>query len=231
MSAADKVKLDAVVSHLRLSWLQDAVAKCGFTNPVDYFRDFLENLGDTDDSSLPATVTFDASPGGVLNLQTNTTANRAANWILGYGVSTTLAPFPVGATKGFYLAMRCKLGTAVNAETEVGMWGSRSAAGPVLGVKGSVSTAKFSASGFQNGGNLISTVNVDTNWHTMILYRPEGGSLTYFAVDGETPVSANSYQTLFPTPIVLTAQNGPTTAANRQLLVDAITCVTERHSG
>lgn len=229
MSGADKAKLDAIPSaYLRSIWLQDAVSKCGFTNPVDYWRDMMEDLSDAADGGAPGTQAFDATLGGVLNLQSSTTSSTVIGRIFGYNLNTSFAPFPAGATKGFYLAMRCKVPTAVDGQTILALYGSRGASGPRLGVNGSVSTTKFSAANFQNGGNLVSTVNIDTNWHNLVLYRPEGGSLTYLSVDGETPVSANSYQDA-ASPLAVYAQNGAT-AANRQLLVDCITCIAQRYT-
>lgn len=201
-------------------WTKRAVERCRFSDPSIYFRDFQEAGTDLADVSGTGSQAIQATRGGTLLLQTGATASSKGGRIIEWNLhaSNGFAPLEVGAASEFYFATRLKVTTAIDAQTEAAVYGSRSGGGPQLGVVGSVSATKFVAAGFSSGGNLVSNVNVDTSWHVLELWRYN--SVTVFAVDGVPQASGNCYVAVAAPPVIL-CLNG-TTATNRGLEVDAL---------
>lgn len=90
----------------------------------------------------------------------------------------------------FYWAFRAAVTTAIDAEAIAAMVNGGSCS---IGVNGALSTTKYVCD-FNNGSALTSSVDIDTAEHLFEIWRD--GTTTYFAVDGETPVSGTGiYQT------------------------------------
>lgn len=204
-------------------WRVRAQFLCGFTAPRFLFREFQEDLGDIGDNAGTGSQAY--VDGTIAEAASGATAASRGARILTYAIGGLTGPstVPGGSSGVWYLATRFKLTTAVDAQAALRLAMRVGLTTNSWGFNGSISDTKYSAR-FDNGPALVSTVSVDTAWHVLESWRV--GGLTYLSVDGETPVSSNSYPSASGQ-MTIYAENG-TTAANRAIQVDALITGTER---
>lgn len=125
-------------------------------------------------------------------------------------LGAALPQMTLGQTDKFFLSFRMRLTTAIDSVTQVGRANYPTVSNVLIGALGSVSTTKFV--GFVGASGLTSTINIDTAWHTLQFWRD--GTTSFFAVDGEAPISGvNNYYAPTISDMLVAYNNG--TAANR----------------
>lgn len=99
----------------------------------------------------------------------------------------------VAATSKWHVEYTAKVTSTPGATTEWGLgWISPPGTpGPMMGVRGAQSTAKFRMFKGGTATGVNSTVSIDTNWHRFRMWG-NGDGLIYFSVDNETPVTLST---------------------------------------
>ena len=213
---------DLVMPYKRFARYLDAL---GITDPRVWHDDFLRYQTawtTTITSSGVASTLGSGVRGGVVQLTSGASASSQAGLIMG---STSLPALVLNpTTEGWLIASRFKITTVPDAQAEitVGLLNVANTRFVGMGAFGNISTTKFSAR--IGTASIQSTVNLDTSWHTGVLFGA-GSTTLYLSIDGETPVSGTMTGVPADAFLPFIAAGNGTTAAAQTLQVDDVTFV------
>ncbi|MEP6651811.1 MAG: hypothetical protein ABJA82_00540 [Myxococcales bacterium] len=134
--------------------------------------------------------------GGALQLTTGASGGEidlAAGPVADAAFGGSFVDDLVAATSKWHVEYVAKITSTPGATTEWGLgWISPPGLiGPMMGVRGAQSTAKFRMFQGNTATGVNSTINIDTNWHRFRMWA-NGDTLIYFSVDNETPVTLST---------------------------------------
>lgn len=163
--------------------------------------------------------------GGVVQINTAATAASQAGLLTVTSGATAWTLSTAG--ESWYFAARMRLTTTPDAQTYcgIGLLNVAQTREVIIGVAGSESTTKYvlrtgTSTYAGTRQSALSTVTIDTGWHTFEAWNPAGTSSLRLSVDGETAVSLTATTVAADASYPFIECNNNTTAAAQTLQVD-----------
>ncbi len=197
-------------------WIVRSRLNFTWTNPVDFHDPFMVGIRNwTDISATGGTISRAAADAHAVLLSSTANSSGQGDIVLGnYGAASASLSFRGTSSAKFYIRLRFKFTTTMDNVARMGLViGSA-----VFGFRGPTSSTNFACL-FDAGASptLISTIAIDTSFHTMEVWG--NGTSAWFSIDAETPITSAAANVSADSTIVLAARNSGT-AANRAMVVD-----------